>query len=151
MYVLPHLRTSLRTNNPLVYKRFGATSFASVGISITRPVFWLADSGAIKRVSSDRHTFQKNVVAGEIINIDGGNIITVEGSDWKRHRSVAMSAFNEASRSLLLLNVPSYLSHLGTPRPILHSSGQKLSMCWTNGLNNLTLLVLTLPSICYNP
>ena len=82
---------------PLAYNKFGTTSFASVGLSVARSFFWLADSDAIKCVSSDRHTFQKNVAEYEIINIYGGNVVSIEGSDWKRHRSVAMSAFNEAS------------------------------------------------------
>jgi cytochrome P450 len=30
-------------------------------------------------------------------NIYGPNIIAIEGSDWKRHRAVANSAFNEVS------------------------------------------------------
>ena len=81
----------------LVYKKFGVTSFASVRLSTAQQFFWLADSEAVKLVSSDRHTFQKNVVEYEIINIYGRNLLSTEGSDWKRHRSIAMSAFNEVS------------------------------------------------------
>ena len=97
------LHISLKTNMLLVYKRFGITSFASVGISDARPFFWLADSDAIKRVFSDRHTFRKNLVEYEIIDVYGKNLASTEGANWKRHRSVAMSAFNEASCSLFLL------------------------------------------------
>lgn len=85
------------TSTHLAYEKFGATSFASVWISTAQQFFWFADPEAIKIVVSDRHTFQKDVAQYEIINIYGGNLISTEGSDWKRHRSVAMSAFNEAS------------------------------------------------------
>ncbi|KAH0826710.1 hypothetical protein J3R83DRAFT_5106 [Lanmaoa asiatica] len=80
-----------------LYRKFGATCFASARISAAQPLFWLADPEAIKLVVSDRHTFQKDVVQYEIISIYGGNLVSVEESNWKRHRSVAMSAFNEAS------------------------------------------------------
>ena len=85
-----------------MYKKFGATSFAAVRISAAQQFFWLADPDAVKLVVSDRHTFQKDVVEYQILNIYGGNVVSVEGSDWKRHRSVAMSAFNEASSLSLI-------------------------------------------------
>ena len=91
------LHISLQTSRHLVYKRFEATSFASVRVSAAQQFFWLADPEAIKLVVSDRHTFQKDIVSYELLNIYGENVISVEGSKWKRHRSVAMSAFNEAS------------------------------------------------------
>jgi cytochrome P450 len=83
------------------YKKFGATSIASVRISAAQQLFWFADPEAIKLVASDRHTFQKDIVSYEMINIYGGNVVSVEGSNWKRHRSVAMSAFNEANVALI--------------------------------------------------
>jgi cytochrome P450 len=97
MYVLSLLRMPLQTSRFLAYKKFGATSIASVRISAAQQLFWFADPEAIKLVASDRHTFQKDIVSYEMINIYGGNVVSVEGSNWKRHRSVAMSAFNEAS------------------------------------------------------
>ncbi|KAG9309959.1 cytochrome P450 [Chiua virens] len=83
------------------YQKFGATSLATVWISTARQIFWTADSEAIKLITSDRHTFQKDVVTYELINIYGQNVISTEGSDWKRHRSVVMSAFNEANVALV--------------------------------------------------
>ena len=49
-------------------------------------------------VTSDRHIFQKDVAKYVVLNLGGANLASAEESDWKRHRSVAMSAFNEASR-----------------------------------------------------
>ena len=111
----------LQTSRFLVYRKFGATSFASVRISAAQQLFWFADPEAVKIVASDRHTFQKDIVSYEMINFYGGNVVSVEGSNWKRHRSVAMSAFNEAST----YPIYHYLSNLGT-RQMLRWSGQKL-------------------------
>ena len=88
----------MQTRRHLVYKKFRATSFASVKLSGARHAYWTADAEAIKVVTSDRHTFPKDTAEYEMINFYGGNIISAKESDWKRHRSVAMSAFNEASR-----------------------------------------------------
>ncbi|KAH0826717.1 cytochrome P450 [Lanmaoa asiatica] len=60
-----------------LYKKFGATTFASVRISTAQPFFWLADPEAIKLVVSDRHTFQKDVAPYEIVRIYGGNLANV--------------------------------------------------------------------------
>lgn len=91
------LSVALKTSRHLAYKKFRVTSFASVDMLAAQPVFWFADSEAIKLVTSDRYTFQKDVTQYEILNFCGGNLVSVEGSDWKRHRLVSMSAFNEAS------------------------------------------------------
>ncbi|KAF8437970.1 cytochrome P450 [Boletus edulis BED1] len=84
-----------------LYKKFGATNFASVDLLQAQPIFWLADPEALKIVTSDRHTFQKDITQYEILNFCGGNLISLEGTDWKRHRSVSMSAFNEANIALV--------------------------------------------------
>ncbi|KAF8556843.1 cytochrome P450 [Imleria badia] len=89
--------------NPIhvVYKKFRVTSFASVDLPGARTTFWIADAEAIKRVTSDRYTFQKDAVEYEMINFCGGSLLSAKESDWKRHRSVAMSAFNEANVALV--------------------------------------------------
>ena len=121
MYVSSLLRMPLQTSRFLAYKKFGATSFASVRISAAQQIFWFADPEAVQIVASDRHTFQKDIASYEVINFYGVNVISVEGSDWKRHRSIAMSAFNEAST----YPIYHYLSNLGT-RQTLRWSGRKL-------------------------
>ncbi|KAG8216942.1 cytochrome P450 [Butyriboletus roseoflavus] len=60
-----------------LYKKFGATSFASVWITSAQQFFWLADSEAVKIVTSDRHTFQKDIVQYELLNIYGGNLANI--------------------------------------------------------------------------
>jgi cytochrome P450 len=83
------------------YRKFRATAFATVEVWAARSTFWFADHEAIKLITADRHIFQKDVAEYEILNFFGGNLVSAEGSDWKRHRSVAMSAFNEANVALV--------------------------------------------------
>ena len=94
---LSPLHTSLQTSRYPAYRKFRATAFATVEVWAARSTFWFADHEAIKLITADRHIFQKDVAEYEILNFFGGNLVSAEGSDWKRHRSVAMSAFNEAS------------------------------------------------------
>jgi cytochrome P450 len=85
------------------------------------PIFWLSDGDAIKAISANRKMFPKDVEAVraacifsqcvssldlqyETLNIYGPNMVGTEGSEWKRHRSVANSAFNEVSLATLYLD-----------------------------------------------
>ncbi|KAF8545749.1 hypothetical protein OG21DRAFT_1382933, partial [Imleria badia] len=43
-----------------LYKKFRVTCFASVEPYEARQTFWIADAEAMKLVTSDRHTFQKD-------------------------------------------------------------------------------------------
>ncbi|KAF8066025.1 cytochrome P450 [Lyophyllum atratum] len=65
------------------------------------PTFWLSDADAIKTVHASRAIFPKDVEAYETLNIYGENMVGTEGADWKRHRSVANSAFNEANHAFV--------------------------------------------------
>jgi hypothetical protein len=98
-----------------VYERYGSTCLSSIVFWNALPMFWLSGAEAIKAVSTDRALFSKDVeavsltchlldlggklkhVQYEPLNIYGRNIVGTEGLEWKRHRSVANSAFNEVS------------------------------------------------------
>ncbi|KAI0266552.1 cytochrome P450, partial [Gloeopeniophorella convolvens] len=56
---------------------------------------------ALKTVFADRHTFQKDVEAYEVLEIYGKNLVGAEGSEWKRHKAVASPAFNESNNALV--------------------------------------------------
>ncbi|KAG9309961.1 cytochrome P450 [Chiua virens] len=84
-----------------LFEKFGSTTFTSVRISTAQQFFWTADSEAIKTITLDRNTFQKDVETYEVLNVFGPNIVSTDESEWKRHRSVVMSAFNEANVALV--------------------------------------------------
>lgn len=99
-----------------VYKRYGNTCLSSILVWNALPIFWLSDAKAIKAVSADRVLFSKDVEAVSLtdclkvrntelaqyepLNIYGPNIVGAEGSEWKRHRSAANSAFNDVSTTI---------------------------------------------------
>ncbi|KAF8235020.1 cytochrome P450 [Tricholoma matsutake] len=84
-----------------LYKRYGSTCLSSILVWNALPIFWLSDAKAIKAVSADRVLFSKDVEAYEPLNIYGPNIVGAEGSEWKRHRSAANSAFNDENNALV--------------------------------------------------
>ncbi|KDQ57720.1 hypothetical protein JAAARDRAFT_35408 [Jaapia argillacea MUCL 33604] len=83
------------------YAQTGSTCIASVHFLTSRLYFWISDADAIKMVTSDRLTFQKDVPAYEFLNIYGENLVSTEHADWKRHRGVSKAAFNEANNVLV--------------------------------------------------
>ncbi|KDQ58514.1 hypothetical protein JAAARDRAFT_34328 [Jaapia argillacea MUCL 33604] len=83
------------------YAQTGSTCIASVLFLSSRLYFWISDADAIKTVTSDRLTFQKDIPAYEILNIYGENLVSTEHADWKRHRGVSKAAFSEANNALV--------------------------------------------------
>lgn len=62
---------------------------------------WLANAEAIRQVTSRREAFPKPLESYKILEIFGRNIITTEGSDWKKHRKVTSPGFNEKNNALV--------------------------------------------------
>ncbi|KAG6831703.1 hypothetical protein H0H87_004358 [Tephrocybe sp. NHM501043] len=83
------------------FHKFQSTCLSSVTFWNAVPTFWLSDADAIKTVHASRNAFPKEVEAYETINIYGPNMVGTEGIEWKRHRHVANSAFNEANNAFV--------------------------------------------------
>ncbi|EKM76767.1 hypothetical protein AGABI1DRAFT_131058 [Agaricus bisporus var. burnettii JB137-S8] len=84
-----------------LYKKYGSTCLVSATFWDAIPTYWFADADALKTITSDRFTFMKDVEAYETLNVYGHSIVGQEGTEWKRHRAVAMNAFNEANNALV--------------------------------------------------
>ncbi|KAG6919795.1 hypothetical protein DXG01_000295 [Tephrocybe rancida] len=84
-----------------LFQKFGSTCLSSATFWNAVPTFWLSDADAIKTVHAGRATFPKEVEAYETINIYGPNMVGTEGAEWKRHRHVANSAFNETNNAFV--------------------------------------------------
>lgn len=84
-----------------LYKKYGSSCLISTTFWDAMPTYWLADADAVKAVCSDRFTYTKDVEAYETLNIYGPNMIGLEGSEWKRHRAIAKTAFNEANNAFV--------------------------------------------------
>ncbi|KAH8119683.1 cytochrome P450 [Phellopilus nigrolimitatus] len=83
-----------------LYAKEGSTILSGLLVWSSTPIFWLADVEAIKVVTSDRHTFKKHLDAYEPVNIYGKNIVSTEGTEWRKHLGIAGPAFSEANYSL---------------------------------------------------
>ncbi|KIM46888.1 hypothetical protein M413DRAFT_440460 [Hebeloma cylindrosporum] len=83
------------------YRKYGSTCLSSVVLWDLRPVVWTADPEVFRVASLDRPTFIKDVEAYEPLNIYGPNIVGTEGAEWKRHRDIARSAFNEKNNNIV--------------------------------------------------
>ncbi|PFH49568.1 hypothetical protein AMATHDRAFT_62875 [Amanita thiersii Skay4041] len=83
------------------YRDYGSTCLSSVIFWRAVPTYFVADADAVRLINHERHIFEKEVEAYEPLNIWGYNIISVAGSEWKRHRSVVKNAFNEANNAFV--------------------------------------------------
>ncbi|KXN84067.1 Putative cytochrome P450 CYP13A1 [Leucoagaricus sp. SymC.cos] len=101
-----------------LYRKYESTCIVSTTFWDAMPTYWFSDADAIKVVCADRFTFTKDVeavcnlpvcvativhsfVQYETLNVYGPNLIGVEGSEWKRHRAIAKTAFNEANNAFV--------------------------------------------------
>ncbi|KAK7439367.1 hypothetical protein VKT23_017591 [Stygiomarasmius scandens] len=85
-----------------LYKHYGSTILSSFIIWDGKPHYWLGDADAIKTVCDAKSVFQKDLDVYEgVLNLWGTNIVTTEGAEWKMHRSIVKTAFNEANNALV--------------------------------------------------
>jgi hypothetical protein len=101
-YWIPPGRFGSLKNEFCLYRKYGTTCLPTVAFWDLTPAFWFADVDAIKTIASDRYTYPKDIELYAQVGIYGDNILSTEGSDWKRHRAIARPAFNEVGRAYLL-------------------------------------------------
>ena len=65
------------------------------------PVFLVADVEGMKQITSDRHTFGKDLSSYEHVNIFGRSIVTSDGNEWRKHLTVAGPAFSESNNAMV--------------------------------------------------
>ncbi|KAJ7185748.1 cytochrome P450 [Mycena filopes] len=92
------------------YAQYTSTAISAVTFWDSIPLLWLSDAEAIKTIASEGAIFQKDVAAYEPLNIFGQNLVGTEGAEWKRHRKVANSAFNEASNAVVWMETTRVLN-----------------------------------------
>ena len=53
---------------------------------------------AINKINNDHRNFSKDPLSnGSISRLFGPNIITLEGSEWRRHRKIIVAGFSESN------------------------------------------------------
>lgn len=86
------------------YKLYGP--FAKYGdtfltVSPTGVLVWTAAPEAIRQITQRREAFPKPLETYKILDIYGKNILSTEGSDWKKYRKVTSPGFNEKNNILV--------------------------------------------------
>ncbi|KAH9035825.1 cytochrome P450 [Lactarius hengduanensis] len=80
----------------------GKDAFALVGVFPTpRVTIFLADAAAIKEVTTSRARFPKPLRLYSALSVFGSNIVTSEGEEWKRYRTITAPAFSERNTRLV--------------------------------------------------
>ena len=87
--------------------RTGHKPFAEVGsdtFMLATPqanMLWTCDPTICHQLESPYPKFQKAVEMLKFVEVYGPNVISVEGTDWKRHRKVIQSGFNPSTNALV--------------------------------------------------
>ena len=65
------------------------------------PVFLVSDVDGMKQITSDRHTFAKDLSSYEHVNIYGRSLVSTDGNEWRRHLAAAGPAFSESNNAMV--------------------------------------------------
>ncbi|KAJ7634646.1 cytochrome P450 [Roridomyces roridus] len=124
------------------YNKYGSTALGSVLPWGATPTLWLADAQAIKAITCDVSVFEKDVEAYEVLHVYGRSMIGTEGAEWKRHRRVAGSAFNEGINALAWMETTRILKEWTEELDSQVGSNGTISLSTVEDLTQLTLLIV---------
>ncbi|KAH8202808.1 hypothetical protein TruAng_002971 [Truncatella angustata] len=62
---------------------------------------YTADAEAIHQVTSKREAFPKPTELYKLLSLYGENVVTTEGAEWRAHRKVTSTSFNEKNAALV--------------------------------------------------
>lgn len=83
------------------YAKEGTTILSGILFGSMTPVFLVSDVDGMKQITSDRHTFAKDLSAYEHVNIYGHSLVSTDGNEWRRHLTVAGPAFSESNNAMV--------------------------------------------------
>ena len=95
-YTLPELPWRFRHE---AFRRQGTDTLLTV--SGGGFVMFVADADVISQITTRRNDFPKMVKAYTLLNIYGKNVVTTEGSAWRRHRKLTSPPFTEKNNQLV--------------------------------------------------
>ncbi|KZT33538.1 cytochrome P450 [Sistotremastrum suecicum HHB10207 ss-3] len=83
------------------YERNGCTAHVIVSVTPCHATLYVADTEAIKEISTYRPKFPKRTETYRSMGLFGQNIVVSEGEEWKRQRKIAAPAFSEKNNKLV--------------------------------------------------
>lgn len=81
------------------YKALGSDTVLIVNYATT--MMYTCDADVINQITTRRHDFPKPIELYKILDLYGKNVVTVEGTEWRRHRKITGAQFNEKSNELV--------------------------------------------------
>ncbi|KAK3078816.1 hypothetical protein LTS18_006549, partial [Coniosporium uncinatum] len=82
-----------------IHERLGTDTF--VVVSPTQNILFTADADVINQMTTRRNDFPKPVEVYKSLDIYGKNVVSNEGSEWRRHRKITAPPFSEKSNQLV--------------------------------------------------
>jgi cytochrome P450 len=95
-YTLPDFTWELRYEP---FKRLGADTFLAV--SGGDFCLWTADADVISQITTRRNDFPKPTHIYSSVDIYGKNVVSTEGTAWRRHRKLTSPPFTEKNNTLV--------------------------------------------------
>lgn len=81
------------------FKRMGCDTFLTV--SGGDFALWTADADVISQITTRRNDFPKPTHVYTSVDIYGKNVVSTEGSEWRRHRKLTSPPFTEKNNTLV--------------------------------------------------
>jgi hypothetical protein len=70
-------------------------------VSPKRNILSTADAEVINQITTRRNDFPKPIALYKMLDLYGKNVVTVEGTEWRRQRKITAAQFNEKSNAVV--------------------------------------------------
>lgn len=83
------------------FEPFAKLGESFVVVSPGELVLYTASAEAIHQVTSKREAFPKPTEIYKLLSLYGENVVTTEGAEWRAHRKITSTSFNEKNAALI--------------------------------------------------
>ncbi|KIJ62200.1 hypothetical protein HYDPIDRAFT_30739 [Hydnomerulius pinastri MD-312] len=84
------------------FKKFGYDIISAISwLPYPAVSFFVADAPSVKELTLKRWKFPKHMEEYKTFDMFGGNLVSIEGRDWKRHRKICAPAYAEKTNQLV--------------------------------------------------
>lgn len=84
-----------------LFEPFARLGEAFIIVSPGELVLYTASAEAIHQITSKREAFPKPTEIYKLLSMYGENVVTTEGAEWRAHRKITSTSFNEKNAALV--------------------------------------------------
>ena len=128
--------------NYIPHQRAGKSVLSLIFPLTARRFIFVGDASAVKRIFNDRHTWVKDTEHYKLMAFFGQNIITTEGDQWLRHRTVTRKAFGEKNNALMWTETISSLQEWFDDWDAQIASGSHTTVNTTDAMRDVALAII---------